>query len=128
MVTRMSEEQNLLNKYSNWVATLAVVLVLASLIGYYVSFANDTMFVRLGVLFGGIIVAIGLVAITSNGKRFIAYTKDSWNEVRKVVWPTRKESTQMTLIVFAFVAIMSIFLWSADKIFEWLIYSVFLGK
>ena len=86
------------------------------------------MFVRLSVLFGGIIVAIGLVAITSNGKRFIAYTKDSWNEVRKVVWPTRKESTQMTLIVFAFVAIMSIFLWSADKIFEWLIYSVFLGK
>ena len=128
MVTRMSEEQNLLNKYSNWVATLAVVLVLASLVGYYVSFANDSMFVRLSVLFGGIIVAIGLVAITSNGKRFIAYTKDSWNEVRKVVWPTRKESTQMTLIVFAFVAIMSIFLWSADKIFEWLIYSVFLGK
>ena len=124
----MSEEQNLLNKYSNWVATLAVVLVLASLVGYYVSFANDSMFVRLSVLFGGIIVAIGLVAITSNGKRFIAYTKDSWNEVRKVVWPTRKESTQMTLIVFAFVAIMSIFLWSADKIFEWLIYSVFLGK
>ena len=124
----MSEEQNLLNKYSNWVATLAVVLVLASLVGYYVSFANDSMFVRLSVLFGGIIVAIGLVAITSNGKRFIAYTKDSWNEVRKVVWPTRKESTQMTLIVFAFVAIMSIFLWSADTIFEWLIYSVFLGK
>jgi len=44
-----------------------------------------------------------------------------------VVWPTRKESTQMTLIVFGFVAIMAIFLWSTDKIAEWLIFSVFLG-
>jgi preprotein translocase subunit SecE len=72
-------------------------------------------------------VAIGMVAITSNGRRFISYSKDSINEVKKVVWPTRKESTQMTLIVFAFVAIMAIFLWSSDKIIEWVIFSLFLG-
>ena len=72
-------------------------------------------------------VAIGLVAVTPNGRKFIAYAKDSINEVKKVVWPSRKESTQMTLIVFAFVAVMAIFLWSADKIIEWLIFAVFLG-
>ena len=58
---------------------------------------------------------------------FIAYAKDSWYEVKKVVWPTRKETTQMTLVVFGFVVIMSLFLWIADKLIEWLVFSVFLG-
>jgi preprotein translocase subunit SecE len=83
--------------------------------------------IRLSVLLGGIAIAVGLVAITPSGKRFLAYAKDSVTEVKKVVWPSRKESTQMTLIVFAFVVVMAIFLWSADKIIEWLIFAVFLG-
>ena len=126
MVTRMSDHQSVNTNNSTWVAVLAGLLVIGALLGYY-GLANESMPVRLAVLFGGIIVALVMVAITSNGKRFIAYAKDSWNEVKKVVWPTRKETTQMTLIVFAFVAIMSIFLWSADKLIEWLIFSVFLG-
>ena len=85
------------------------------------------MIVRLSVLIGGIAIAVALVAVTPSGKRFIAYAKDSFNEVKKVVWPSRKETTQMTLIVFAFVVVMAIFLWSADKIIEWLIFAVFLG-
>ena len=122
----MSDHQSANTNNSTWVAVLAGMLVIGALLGYY-GLANESMAVRLAVLLGGIIVALVMVAITSNGKRFIAYAKDSWNEVKKVVWPTRKETTQMTLIVFAFVAIMSIFLWSADKLIEWLIFSVFLG-
>ena len=122
----MSDHQSVNTNNSTWVAVLAGMLVIGALLGYY-GLANESMPVRLAVLFGGIIVALVMVAITSNGKRFISYAKDSWNEVKKVVWPTRKETTQMTLIVFAFVAIMSIFLWSADKLIEWLIFSVFLG-
>jgi preprotein translocase subunit SecE len=100
--------------------------VVLALLGYY-GLASESMVVRLSVLLGGILIAIGMVALSSNGKRFISYSKDSWNEVRKVVWPTRKESGQMTLIVFAFVAIMSIFLWTSDKLIEWIVFSVFLG-
>ena len=122
----MSDHQSVNTNNSTWVAVLAGLLVVGALLGYY-GLANESMAVRLAVLLGGILVALVMVAITSNGKRFIAYAKDSWNEVKKVVWPTRKETTQMTLIVFAFVAIMSIFLWSADKLIEWLIFSVFLG-
>jgi preprotein translocase SecE subunit len=48
-----------------------------------------------------------------------AFGRDSWREVKKVVWPTRKEAIQMTAYVFAFVAIMSIFLWLTDKTLEW---------
>ncbi len=124
----MSEQKNLTNETneSNWVASVSIGLILLSLIGYY-GLATQPILIRLGVLIGGIVVAIGLVAVTPNGRKFIAYAKDSINEVKKVVWPSRKESTQMTLIVFAFVAVMAIFLWSADKIIEWLIFAVFLG-
>lgn len=122
----MSDQTANQNNASNWVGMLAIALVVLALLGYY-GLANESMAIRLGVLLGGILIAIGMVALTSNGKRFVAYAKDSWNEVRKVVWPTRKESTQMTMIVFAFVAIMSLFLWGADKLIEWIVFSVFLG-
>jgi preprotein translocase subunit SecE len=124
----MSEQKKLTeaSNQSNWVAVISIGLVLTSLIGYYV-LATQPIVIRLGVLLGGFALAIGLVAVTPNGKSFISYAKDSINEVKKVVWPSRKETTQMTLIVFAFVAIMALFLWSADKIIEWVIFSVFLG-
>jgi preprotein translocase subunit SecE len=124
----MSDQKNLTKdaSESNLVAGVSIALILGSLIGYY-GLATQPMMIRLGVLIGGIAIAIGLVAITPTGKRFIAYAKDSVNEVKKVVWPSRKETTQMTLIVFAFVVVMAIFLWSADKIIEWLIFAVFLG-
>jgi preprotein translocase SecE subunit len=48
-------------------------------------------------------------------------------EVRKVVWPTRKEATQTTLVVFGFVLVMAIFLWLSDKSIEWVIFSAILG-
>jgi preprotein translocase subunit SecE len=47
--------------------------------------------------------------------------------VRKVVWPSRKEAGQTTLIVFGFVVVMAIYLWCTDKTIEWLIFSVILG-
>jgi len=124
----MSEQKKIGDEVngSNWVISVSIILVLVALIGYY-ALATEPLYVRLGVLFGCIALAIGLMAVTPNGKAFIEYAKDSIVEVKKVVWPTRKESTQMTLIVFVFVAIMAIFLWSTDKIAEWLIFSVFLG-
>lgn len=124
----MSEQKNITKEASesNLVAGISIALILVSLIGYY-GLATQPMMIRLGVLLGGIAIAVGLVAVTPSGKRFLAYAKDSVTEVKKVVWPSRKESTQMTLIVFAFVVVMAIFLWSADKIIEWLIFAVFLG-
>ena len=111
---------------SGWITFLAVLLVLAALVLYY-TLVDYSMIARLGILFGGIATAVLIVAISPDGRRFIAYAKDSWQEVKKVVWPTRRESTQMTLVVFGFVLIMSLFLWLADKLIEWLVFSVFLG-
>ncbi len=111
---------------SSWISILAALIVVAALVLYY-TLADQSMFVRLAVLFGGITAAVLIVAFSPDGRRFIAYAKDSWYEVKKVVWPTRKETTQMTLVVFGFVVIMSLFLWIADKLIEWLVFSVFLG-
>jgi len=61
------------------------------------------------------------------GQRFFAFAKDAWSETRRVVWPTRKETTQMTLIVFGFVLAMALFLWLVDKSLEWVLYDLILG-
>jgi|UniRef100_UPI004047BDB4 preprotein translocase subunit SecE len=111
---------------SSWISGLAALIVVAALVLYY-TLVDQSMLIRLGVLFGGIAAAVFIVAISADGRRFISYAKDSWYEVKKVVWPTRKETTQMTLVVFGFVVIMSIFLWFADKLIEWLVFSVLLG-
>jgi preprotein translocase subunit SecE len=65
--------------------------------------------------------------LSAPGKDFVGFARESYREVRKVVWPTRKEAGQMTGLVFAFVVIMALFLWSADKLIEWVIFSLVLG-
>ena len=64
---------------------------------------------------------------SESGKQLIAFGRDSEREVRKVVWPTRKEAGQMTLYVFIFVVVMALFLFLTDKTLEWVIYDLILG-
>jgi preprotein translocase subunit SecE len=123
----MSQQSlNQTEQKSGWITFVAVLVLVAALVLYY-TLVDYSMVVRLAVLFGGIAAAILIVAISLDGRRFITYAGDSWQEVKKVVWPTRRESTQMTLVVFGFVLIMSLFLWLADKLIEWLVFSAFLG-
>jgi len=62
-----------------------------------------------------------------SGKQLIAFGQDSWREVRKVVWPARKEAIQITAYVFGFVVVMALFLWLTDKTLEWVFYDLLLG-
>jgi preprotein translocase subunit SecE len=71
--------------------------------------------------------AVGAFFTSEAGKELIAYGRDSVREVRKVVWPTRKEALQMTGYVFAFVIVMALFLWMTDKTLEWVLYDLILG-
>jgi preprotein translocase subunit SecE len=57
----------------------------------------------------------------------VAFGRDAWREVRKVVWPERKEAIQITAYVFGFVLIMAVFLWATDKTLEWVFYDLILG-
>jgi len=68
------------------------------------------------------------VALTSvQGQQFVAFAREAVGEVKKVVWPTRKETMQTTAAVFAFVVVMALFLWVSDKTLEWVLYDLILG-
>ena len=71
--------------------------------------------------------AVVVFAISESGKQLIAFGRDAWREVKKVVWPARKEAIQMTAYVFAFVFVMALFLWLTDKTVEWVFYDLILG-
>ena len=105
---------------------LAVVAVVAGIVGYYM-LAKQPVAVRLASIVVGIAVGVGLAWISGPGQRFVAFAKDSWAETRRVVWPERKETTQVTLVVFGFVVAMAIFLWLVDKSLEWAIFDLILG-
>lgn len=105
---------------------LGVLLVLAGFVGFF-WLANQQWYVRGAALVVGIIAGVAVGLMSAPGKSLIAFAKDSYKEVRKVVWPTRKEATQTTLVVFGFVLVMAIFLWLSDKSIEWVIFSAILG-
>ena len=106
---------------------LCVVVILAGIVGYSALESRLPGFARVAIFIGSLLLA-ALIAWTSEpGRRTVAIPHESYNEVRRVVWPTRKETMQMTGIVFAFVAIMGLFLWILDKVVEWALFSVLLG-
>ena len=105
---------------------LAVVLVLASLVGFYL-LARQGQAAQWGALIAGLAAAVVVFFSSEPGKQFLAFGRDSWREVRKVVWPSRKEAVQMTAYVFGFVVVMALFLWLTDKTLEWVFYDLLLG-
>ena len=105
---------------------LAVVLLLAALVGFYV-LGKRGQLVQWGVLLVGLAAATAVFLSAESGRQLIAFGRDSWREVKKVVWPARKEAMQMTAYVFGFVVVMAIFLWLTDKTLEWVFYDLLLG-
>ncbi|MDO8694685.1 MAG: preprotein translocase subunit SecE [Sheuella sp.] len=106
---------------------LSVLVIIAGIVGYSYFESKLPMVARIAIFVASLVLA-GLIAWSSEtGRRTIAFAQESYNEVKRVTWPTRKETMQMTGIVFAFVAIMGLFLWILDKSVEWLLFSVLLG-
>jgi len=105
---------------------LAVVLLLASLVGFYL-LAKQGQVAQWGALIAGLVAAVVVFLSSELGKQFLAFGRDSLREVKKVVWPSRKEAMQMTAYVFAFVVVIAMFLWLTDKALEWVFYDLLLG-
>ena len=105
---------------------LAIALVVASLAGFYL-LAKQGQIAQWGGLIVGLAAAVVVFMTSEPGKQFVAFGRDSWREVKKVVWPARKEAMQMTAYVFGFVVVMALFLWLTDKTLEWVFYDLILG-
>ena len=104
----------------------AVLLLVGALVAYY-GLAKQGAMAQWGALIVLLLASVGAFFASEHGKALIAYGRDSVREVKKVVWPTRKEATQMTGYVFAFVVVMALFLWLTDKTLEWALYDLILG-
>lgn len=102
------------------------LLVVGAVAAFYL-LGKQGLWLRVLALLVLVAAAVGVFFTSAQGKELIAFGQDSAKELRKVVWPTRPEATQMTAYVFAFVVIMALFLWLTDKSLEWLIYGLFLG-
>lgn len=107
---------------------LAVVAAIAGVIGFfYLKSQNKPALVAAGALVAGLVFAALLLWTSTSGREFLSFAKESVRETKKVVWPTRKEASTITMVVFGFVVVMAIFLWGTDKLLEVLLYDLILG-
>jgi preprotein translocase subunit SecE len=104
----------------------SALLVVAALAGYFL-LAKQGALAQWAAFLVLLALAVVRFLVSEPGKQLIAFGRDAWREVKKVVWPTRKEATQMTAVVFGFVLIMALFLWLTDKTLEWVFYDLILG-
>ena len=99
------------------IALMAVAIVIAlSGVFAFALLADQPALVRVGVLLGCILVGAVIGWFSAPGKEFAAYCKASYEELRRVVWPTRKETVNTTGIVCAFVVGVAFFLFLVDSL------------
>ncbi|WP_022954411.1 preprotein translocase subunit SecE [Leucothrix mucor] len=97
---------------------VALGLLIASIVGFYLFEDVSLLYRVLGLLVvAG--VGVGVALTTAKGKGLITFMSAARTEVRKVVWPSRQETMQTTLMVFIIVVILSIFLWFVDMLLGW---------
>ena len=99
---------------------LAVACVVGGVAAYYY-FSETALVLRVLMVMGGLIAAGGVAWLSTPGKEFFAFAQEAWAEAGRVAWPTRKETIQTTLIVFGFVVIMALVLFSIDTTLAWIV-------
>ncbi len=104
----------------------AAVLLVGAVAVFYLLGKQD-LWLRVLALLALLAAAVAVFFTSEPGKQLIAFGRDAVRETKKVVWPSRKEAMQMTGYVFAFVAVMALFLWITDKTLEWVLYDLILG-
>ena len=95
---------------------LLVVVLLGTAVGGNYYFGEMSVLVRAIGVVVAVAVALFIAAKTVKGAQFVNFASESRTEVRKVVWPTREEATQTTLIVLAATFVMALLLWGLDGV------------
>jgi preprotein translocase subunit SecE len=104
---------------------VAVALFIAGIAAFYY-WSEALLILRVGAVLVGTAAAVIVFWTTPLGKQFFAFSQESIEETKRVVWPNRKETLQTTGVVFAFVLIMAIFLGVLDSGLAWA-FKVLLG-
>ena len=98
---------------------LSIVVLVGGLYAYYY-YIEVSLPLRVLMVLGGLLVGIGIAMTSVQGQRLRAFIQGARVEIRKVVWPTKQETTQTALAVFAFTLVMSLFFWGLDSILLWI--------
>ena len=97
---------------------IAILIVIAGVAGYYV-LADQATWLRWLPVVGSLVLAAVVVAFSRYGSEFRRFVELARIELRKIVWPTRQETLQTTLVVFGFVIIAGVFFWLLDLVLAW---------
>jgi preprotein translocase subunit SecE len=98
---------------------VAALIAVGGIAAFY-ALADRPTVIRLAALMGAWAAAVVLMWFTESGRTFLAFARESWEEAKRVVWPTRKETLQTTWVVFVFVFTMALFLWMVDTGLLWI--------
>jgi len=97
---------------------VAILIVAAGVAGYYV-LANQAAWMRWLTVIASLVLAAIVVAFSRYGSAFRRFVELARIELRKIVWPTRQETLQTTLVVFGFVVVAGVFFWLLDLVLAW---------
>ena len=125
MTTQAESSTNNSVNAVKWV--LAVAILIAATVGNRYApelLPQLSVWMRVVILVVMGVGALALTLITTQGQAFLKLLKEALVEARRVVWPTKDETMQTTLIVFAVVVVMSLVLWGVDSLFGWMISAV----
>jgi preprotein translocase subunit SecE len=103
----------------NMTVAVAAALLIAGVAAYYLLDTRPD-WQRWGAAGLGLVMAVGVFALSPLGRRFWQFILDSRIELRKVVWPNRQETLQTTAVVFGFIVLAGLFFWVLDLLLAWL--------
>jgi preprotein translocase subunit SecE len=98
---------------------IAAGVLVGGLYGYYY-LIEWSLPLRVLLVLGGLIAGIAIGLTSTQGQRLWGFIQGSRIEIRKVVWPTKQETTQTALAVFVFTLVMALFFWGLDSFLLWL--------
>ncbi|HJP05814.1 MAG: preprotein translocase subunit SecE [Acidiferrobacteraceae bacterium] len=106
--------------------TLAALVIVAALALFY-TLGEGSSLIRALIVVAGVIIAAGIALTSEPGRAAWQFALATRTEVRKVIWPTRRETAQSTMIVILMVLVVGIYLWLLDALSFWAIYDLALG-
>ncbi|MDA3875506.1 MAG: preprotein translocase subunit SecE [Halothiobacillus sp.] len=102
---------------------LAIILLVGGVVAFYL-LGKEPLFMRVGALVVAMLAAAGVLYTTNVGKSIWQFAFDSRVEVRKMVWPSRQETTQTTLVVVLLIVVIGLFLWGVDSLLAWIVRNI----
>jgi|TARA_B100001105_G_scaffold85202_1_gene67495 preprotein translocase subunit SecE len=99
---------------------LAAATILVSGLFAYYYYIEMSLPLRVLCVLGAVVVGIGVAMTSIQGKRLFTFIQGSRIEIRKVVWPTKQETTQTAIAVFIFTLLLALFFWGLDSLLLWL--------